>query len=607
LVSAAWLAIPVVSAHAVEPAQYERELDALAVRTGNDTARLHQLFDLNWKHKLADSPESATFLGYPDGADRWNDESLTAIARRKREHIAEARAIVSIDPARLSDADRLSWGVFRYEADNRVRMARFPRELLPIDMLSGPHNELPRLLAHSAASSASDYRNLLARLDGIPTVLDQTVALLREGVRRKIVPARITLRAVPDQLRSLMEPDPAKSPLTTAFANMPAAIPADKQAELRARAAGILAQRVVPAVGKFRDYLAKTYLPACRESIGLSALPDGAAWYDAAIAERTTTTLTAKQVHEIGLAEVARLRKAMEQVMVQSGWTGTLPDFQTYLRTDPRFFYTSADELLRRYRDIAKRIDPQLTRLFGKLPRLPYGIVPTPAFSAKSQPTAYYEGGSLRSGQPGQFFANTYDLPGRPSWEMESLTLHEAVPGHHLQIALAQENEDLPEFRRHGGFTAYVEGWGLYAESLGYEIGLFKDPYSRYGQLSFEMWRAARLVVDTGLHAMNWTRKQAIDYFKQNTARAEHDIEVEVDRYISWPGQALGYKIGQLRIRALRERAERSLGDRFDERKFHDAVLADGALPLDVLDAQVARKLNLPTNTASTPTGAGSP
>ncbi len=275
----------------------------------------------------------------------------------------------------------------------------------------------------------------------------------------------------------------------------------------------------------------------------------------------------------------------MEKIMAETGFKGTFEEFTEFLRTDPQFYYTKAEDLLTGYRDIAKRIEPELPRLFGKLPRLPYGIKPVPEYAEKSAAGAYYQGGSVKGGRAGNFYANTYKLPARPKWEMECLTLHEAVPGHHLQISLSQEMEDGPEFRKHGFYTAYVEGWGLYAESLGAELGMYKDPYSRFGALTMEMWRAVRLVVDTGMHAMGWSRQQAIDYMMKNTGKEEHDSTVEIDRYIVWPGQALAYKIGQLKITELRQRAAGELGEVFDLRAFHDMILAHGALPLDVLES----------------------
>jgi uncharacterized protein (DUF885 family) len=319
----------------------------------------------------------------------------------------------------------------------------------------------------------------------------------------------------------------------------------------------------------------------------MSDLPDGKDWYTYLVRQYTTTNLTPDEIHNIGLSEVKRIRDEMTKLIASTGFQGTFDEFNDFIRTDSQFFFTTPEDLLAAYRDICKRTDPELIRLFGHLPRLPYGVKPVPAYAEKSQTTAYYEGGSLEAGRPGYFFANTYDLASRPKWEMVALSLHEAVPGHHLQISIAQELEDLPEFRRRGWYTAYGEGWGLYSESLGEEMGLYDDPYAKYGQLSYEMWRAIRLVVDVGMHYKGWSRQQAIDYFLANVGKAEHDIIVEVDRYIVWPGQALAYKIGELKIKELRAFAAKELGDSFDIRAFHDQILGSGPLPLNILEPQI--------------------
>ena len=438
-------------------------------------------------------------------------------------------------------------------------------------------------------AGVAQYENVLARLEGVPTLVDQTIVLMKEGLAAGLTPPRVTLRDVPQQVRNQIVDDPRESPLLRAFARFPDSITADDGERLRDRAVAAYAVHVAPAYQRLYEFLVETYIPAARESIAMRALPDGEAWYSWSVRQYTTTTLTPDQIHAIGLSEVERIRAGMDAAIAATGFVGSFHDFARFLRTDPRFSFEKPDELLAAYRDICKRADPELVRLFGRLPRLPYGVKPVPAYAEKSQTTAYYEPGSPAAGRPGYFFANTYDLPSRPRWEMEALALHEAVPGHHLQIALAQEMEDVPEFRRHGRFTAFVEGWGLYAESLGAEMGFYADPYALFGRLSYEMWRAIRLVVDTGMHWLGWSRQQAIDYFKDNSGKAEHDIIVEVDRYIVWPGQALAYKIGEMKIRELRARAARELGDAFDLRSFHDLVLGAGALPLDVLEDRVAR------------------
>jgi len=356
---------------------------------------------------------------------------------------------------------------------------------------------------------------------------------------------------------------------------------------VRVEAATLLKDQSLPAFRRLRDFLASEYVPNCRDSLAAGALPDGPDWYAYLVAQSTTTRLTPKQIHEIGLEEVKRIRAEMQRLMRATGFAQDLAAFFEFLRTDPRFFFSRPEDLLAGYREIAKRADPEVIKLFGRVPRLPYGVVPMPAHNAASRSAGAYDAGSLAAGRPGYFSANLSAVETRPKWEMEALVLHEAVPGHHLQIALAQEQPDLPNFRKYGGYEAYGEGWALYAETLGHDMGFYRDPYSHFGALNYQMWRAVRLVVDTGIHAFGWSRQQAIDYFKANSAKPEREIVVEIDRYIVSPGQALAYKIGQRKFLELRERAARELGARFDLRAFHDAVLAEGALPLDVLEARI--------------------
>ena len=458
-----------------------------------------------------------------------------------------------------------------------------------MNQLGGVQADVPQILALSPTATVKDYEDILARLRALPTLIDQNITLMREGLKQGITPPKITLRDVPAQIEAELIEDPEQNAILAPFRKFPSSIPEDRRLGLKRKAEGILVAQVIPAYRKLLEFFKGTYLPGCVESISLSALPDGKAWYAYNVQRSTTTSLSPERIHEIGMSEVKRIRKEMETLIESTHFKGGFADFSTFLRTDPRFFYNEAEDLLKGYRDIAKRIDPGLIRLFGKLPRLPYGVLPVPKYSEKSQTTAYYEPGSVSAGRAGSFFANTYEPKTRPKWEMEALTLHEAVPGHHLQIALAQEMENTPEFRKHAGYTAFVEGWALYSEGLGGDLGMYEDPYSRFGQLTYEMWRSVRLVLDTGIHAMGWSRQQAIDFFTQNTAKSAHDIEVEVDRYIVWPGQALAYKIGQMKIQSLRDEAKRGQGEKFNIREFHDALLRNGALPLDVLERQMRR------------------
>jgi uncharacterized protein (DUF885 family) len=438
-------------------------------------------------------------------------------------------------------------------------------------------------------STVKDYTNWLARLDGLGTYVDQTIGLMREGMRRGLVQPKIIMQRVPDQIAKQIVTDPTASPFYAPFRKMPATIPAAEQLRLQAAARDSISGTVVPAYQRLQKFFAGEYLPACRDSVGVWDTPGGAAWYQNRIAWFTTTDLTADQVHELGLEEVARIRGEMQKIIEQVGFKGSFPEFLQYLRTDPKFRYTDPQRLFDAYLVMAKRIDPLLPQYFGKLPRMPYGVRPIPAESAPDTTTAYYQGPALDGRRAGYYYVNLYKPEERPTYEIPVLTIHEAVPGHHLQIALAQELGSLPMFRRNFEATAFVEGWALYSESLGQEMGLYADPYDKFGQLTYEMWRAVRLVVDTGMHHKRWSREQAITFFKENAPKTELDIVNEVDRYISWPGQALAYKIGELKIKQLRGEATQQLGAAFDIRAFHDVVLGSGAIPLDVLEANVRR------------------
>jgi uncharacterized protein (DUF885 family) len=565
-------------------------IEALIADAGKspDAERLHRLFQIHTDYVMHEFPEYATYVGVPGQNDRWTDHSPEAIARRRAALELPAKALASIDRAALSPADRLNYDLFRQQVQERLEWRRFPWELMPVNQLGGIQQSVPQMLGEQMpASTEADYEAILSRLRGAPALVDQTIALLKEGLRRRVTPPRITLRDVPAQAGAILIEDPAQSPFLVAFRAMPAAIPADRRDALKADAAKVLSAQLVPAFRRFRDFLVTEYVPHCRDSLATTDLPDGQAWYALAVASSTTTRLTPKQIHEIGLDEVKTIRAEMERVMRSTGFDRDLAAFFAFLRSDPRFFYSRPEDLLAGYREIAKRADPGVIKLFGRLPRLPYGVIAMPEPGAASRTAGAYEGGSLAAGRPGYFYANLSAVGTRPKWEMEALVLHEAVPGHHLQVALAQEQTDLPDFRRHGAYGAFVEGWGLYAETLGYDMGFYADPYAHFGALSYQMWRAIRLVVDTGIHAFGWSRQQAIDYFKANSAKSEREIVVEVDRYIVSPGQALSYKIGQRKFLELRARAARQLGASFDLRLFHDAVLADGALPLDVLDARI--------------------
>ncbi|HYA54310.1 MAG TPA: DUF885 domain-containing protein [Thermoplasmata archaeon] len=565
----------------------------------SESEAFREYLESDWRRWLSEYPELATSIGFPGLDDRWTDDSPDGIDRRVR-HLAEsAAALHRIDPSHLTERERTSYLLYRKllddaEAGRSFGLDPLPFQLgmphslrTPINQMEGVHLTASEMLEIQPRTRVSEYESIVARLKCLGVAVDQNVALLQAGLRDGFTVHRVAARGVPDQVRGLVPGDPLESPLLNAFTQFPDRVGAEDRRRLLEAAKEAYLGGVVPAFERLHQYLVTTYLPACRDAPGVSAMPDGPKLYDYLVRWETTTDLTAKQVHETGLAEVKRIRSAMEALKAGVGFSGSFPEFLEFLRTDPRFFLGSAEALVDGYRVISKRTDPGLARLFGRLPRLPYGVLPVPDFRAKSSPAAYYMPGAPATGRAGTFFANTFDLGARPRWEMEALCLHEAVPGHHLQIALAQELDDLPSFRRFTGPTAFVEGWGLYAESLGEELGCYRDPYSKMGQLTLDMWRSIRLVVDTGIHSMGWSRDDAIRFFRENTGKSDVDIAVEVDRYIVWPGQALAYKMGQLKIRELRTFAEGRLGERFDPRPFHDRVLEEGAVPLGLLDERV--------------------
>ncbi len=567
-------------------AEYQALIDGRAGRS--DAERLEALFDLVYREALFENPTFATMVGHPEAdRGRWGDNSLEAIERGEKRSRQTLAVLDAIDRSALDEDARLDYDLFRYQVEQGIEGERFPGEYMTINQMGGPQRWLPQMFVQIPARTVSDYDDLITWMRGVPEQLAQVRERLEIGLEKGVTPPRVTLGDVAAQLAAQAVENPEESPIYQRFAELPDSIPQAERERLQAEAKRAIAEQIAPAFRELHDYWVEEYYPKTRESIAMADLPDGEAWYAYNVAQQTTTDLSPKEIHEIGLSEVARIRGEMAAIMEQTGFEGTFPEFLEFLRTDERFFYDTPEELLAGYREISKRIDPKLVELFGTLPRLPYGVQAVPSYSEKSQTTAYYQPGNLEAGIPGYFTANTYDLASRPKWEMEALTLHEAVPGHHLQLALAGELEDVPEFRKHIGATAFIEGWALYAESLGEDIGLYQDPYSKFGQLTYEMWRAIRLVVDTGMHSLGWSRQQAIDFFKENAGKAEHDIRVEVDRYIVWPGQALAYKIGELKIKELRAYAEKELGEAFDVRAFHDTVLGDGAVPLDVLEEQV--------------------
>jgi len=565
--------------------------------TGADE-RFRRFLADDWRRWMEQAPDIATSVGFPGLNDRWTDDSSKGIAARERHLAASLRTLNRFDAGAFSHRNRLNHRLYGELLRTAVAGREFgddplpfhfgyPRNLwMPLNQMDGIHIAAGQTISMQPRRSRADIEAIVARLRALPAWVDQHLALLDAGQARGYIPPKIAIRGVPDQVKGLVPDDPAMSVLWEPFRDLPPSMNEAERTRAIAAAQEAYAQGVRPAFLRLHRYLVETYLPAARETVAAGDLPNGREGYAHHVRWVTTTELTPEEIHNIGLAEVRRTRGEIEDLIRSTGFSGGLAEFHRFLRTDPQFQHRSASELIDGYRVVAKRIDPELAHRFGRLPRLPYGVQPIPEFQAPSSPGAYYVPGAPADGRPGIFYANTHDLPSRPKWRMESLTLHEAVPGHHLQTALAAEMEDVPAFRQFSAETAFVEGWGLYAESLGEEIGLYRDPYSKFGALDHDIWRSIRLVVDTGMHALGWTRDRAIAFFREHTGMSDLDIAVEVDRYLVIPGQALGYKLGQLKIREMRTLAELTLGDRFDERRFHDVVLEEGGLPLGELEAR---------------------
>jgi len=563
-------------------------MSAQAVEQPNAVTQLHALFDAAWEQDLQDDPRAATQLGDSRFNATWADHSAAAWEARNRAYIATLESASRIDAAQLPAAEQLNRDLFIRQYRDRIDQYRFSAQLRPLDQLNYSSGILTASETAEVIDFATikDYEDWIARLQAMDRYMDQTIALLRAGIKQKNTQPRVIVERVAKQLQAQLVDDPARSPFYAPFEKFPDSVTADDRQRLTHAAQQAIRTTVVPAFRRLQTFLNKEYLPASRATVGIWDTPEGAEFYRNRVQWFTTTSLSPQEIHAIH----AQMLKTIAQV----GFKGSFAEFLTYLRTDPKFRYNNSDELLRAYMIMAKRIDPLLPEYFGVLPRTPYGVRAIPAANAPDTTTAYYQPSSADGRRPGYYYVNLYRPEERPIYEIPVLTTHEAVPGHHIQGALAKEMGELPRFRRDFEATAYVEGWGLYAESLGDEMGLYADPYDKFGQLTYEMWRAVRLVVDTGMHEKHWTRAQAIEFFEANAAKSKLDIGNEVDRYIAWPGQATAYKIGELKIKELRQRATAALGARFDLRAFHDAVLGSGAVPLDVLeknvDAWIARK-----------------
>jgi uncharacterized protein (DUF885 family) len=569
--------------------------DARLPASANDTRQqLDALFEDYFEDNLRANPLLATYIG----DHRYDDQLpnsigphyLAAAHAMNQKYLAAIRAL---DPGSLSPADRISYDIFLYEREREARGERFPFHLLPVNQAGSLLTVMPALGSGTNAQpfeTVEDYERWLQRLDGLAVWMDQAVVNMREGATKGVVQPRAVMEKVLGQLDAMVVPQAQDSQYYAPIKRLPAGFSAADRERLTAEYTRMLDATLLPAYKRLRDFVRDEYLPQSRSSVAWTALPDGQAWYDYYVQEHTTTKLTPDEIHVLGLGEVKRILGEMDEVRQQVGFKGDLEAFFTFLETDPQFYFTQGPDLLAGYRALKTQIDAALPRLFSVLPRADYEVREVEAFRAQSAAGAYYQQPSADGSRPGVFYVNTYNLKAQPKFGMETLSLHEASPGHHFQVSIQQELEGVPRFRRFGGdYTAYVEGWALYAESLGRELGLFTDPYQWYGRLNDEQLRAMRLVVDTGLHAKGWTREQAIRFMLDNSTMAESDVVSEVERYIAWPGQALGYKVGDLRIQGLRHKAEQALGPRFDLRDFHREVLSDGAVPMDVLEVKVDR------------------
>jgi uncharacterized protein (DUF885 family) len=546
------------------------------------------LLDEAWEFGLREDPLFATETG-----DHRYDDQLpkVSLADENRRDAARRRFLArleEVDRDALPATDQLNYDVFGRGLHDQIRAHDFQTFLMPISDRYGFHVDFPELPRNMSLTTTRDYENYIARLRGFSAYVAGHIELMREGVRQSVTVPSVIMQRYHEPLEPQIVDDPEKSLLFAPLREFPSTVPDDDHERLRGAARRAIADSVVPGYRKFLAFMKDEYVPNCRGTIAASALPKGRDYYRFCVAKFTTLDdRTPEKIHSIGQAEVTRIRGEMDKIIRNVKFDGDFAKFTEYLRTEPRFYAKSAEELEKEVAFVLKRMDGQLPTLFGHLPRMPYGVRQVPDYIAPQATFAYYQTPTGDGRRAGFFYINTYNLPSRPLYMLEALSLHEAVPGHHLQLAIQQELEHLPPFRKYTGFTAFVEGWALYSERLGLEAGFYKDPYSDFGRLTMEVWRACRLVVDTGIHYLGWTREQAIDYMRANSAMPIHDIRSEVDRYIGWPGQALAYKTGEMKIRELRAEAEARLGDRFDVRAFHDVVLGSGAVPLGMLEKTV--------------------
>ena len=554
----------------------------------DENERFLSLLDKEWHYELSQSPVYATAMGEKGYETEWQDLSLEAINLRKTHSVELLEKVKAFNPKKLTKDNQLNLRLFQQLTEIEIETSEYKRHLLPFSHRGGIQ------LAHEDAEvlpldTVEDYQNWIGRLKNLDRRIKQTINLAQIGLDKGYKAPKILMERVLRQIQIQTNGNIRANPFYKAFIELPSSFSLEEKEMLQKQARQVISDSIIPAYKELEQFFSEKYLPSSRTTVGLYDTPKGKELYKLLSKSYTTTSLSPKEIHEIGLSEVSRIRKEMDQVIKEVGFKGTFKEFLIFLREDKRFYYDTPEKLFEAYLAISKRIDPELVKLFRTLPRTPYGLRPIPAESAPDTTTAYYMSPTPNGSRPGYYYVNLYRPETRPKFEMEVLSVHEAVPGHHLQISLAMEKDNMPMFRRVSPYTAFVEGWGLYSESLGYQIGLYKDPYSKFGQLTYDMWRAVRLVVDTGMHFYQWERQKAIDFFMDNAGKSELDIVNEIDRYIVMPGQALAYKIGQMKLLELRNKAKEELGTKFDIRDFHDAVLKEGALPLNELELLVDR------------------
>jgi uncharacterized protein (DUF885 family) len=563
---------------------------------------LNDLFHDYWEDTLKHSPEFASSIGDKRYNDQISDYSVAAINDQLARERSFLLRLAAIDPTGFTDQEKISQQLLIRSFERDDEAAEFKEWEMPVNQMDGIYSTYPRLVAQLSFDTAKDYDDWIARLHAIPHAFEQVTTNMSIGMDDHRVPPKFLLQKALDQVKQLADQKPEDSPLALPLKKFPGSVSAAEQQRIKTETLDALSKEVLPAYQRFARFLEVSYIPAGRDKPGIDSLPDGARYYQFLIKRTTTTDLTAAQIHQIGLDEVAKDEAAMLVIAQKLGFKD-LATLRASLKTNPKMHPASADALLAAYQGYLKPMQAKLPELFGRLPKAPFEVVPVPDYLAKNSAPAYYEGGTPDGSRPGRLFIDLYDATDRNLYAVEDIAYHEGIPGHHLQISIAQELTGIPEFRKYAGYTAFAEGWGLYAERLGKDVGFYQDPYSDYGRLEADMWRAIRLVVDTGVHSQGWTRDQMVQFFHDHSNIDEPSIQAEVDRYIAWPSQALAYKIGQMKILELRDRAQKALGPKFDLRAFHDQVIDSGALPLDVLEQRIDAWIaaSAPTSTASSP------